>query len=421
MSNHRRNHLLDVAHLACSRDDNRSGCEHFLIAIFLCHRETVLACGDVDSECAGKIATTLHRAVECCVLPFVAAGPHPVGAERYALEPLGERRSHDVGERFCNREHRTVSGIGESGLRSMSNRGGDTCFPLVVESNHTAVAERQLNLALALLASHLTCDRAVHLVGEPVFTSYSLDLQYIINIFLNIFVAIFGVGIGAFHGFIHHYGFGRIAKHVSHFEVDRLNAIGLLKHKSVVAGGFTHNIEWRTLTVGDLSHPIDVFFFHDHTHALLRLVAHNFLGRKGGVANRKCPHLYFAAGFLNEFGKGVEVSACAVVVDRDNRVVFAFAHGANHICNTFLHFGVGALHGIKLYAVVVLPGVHRRHSAATHTDAVVVAAHEHHFLPRLRSAFDGIAACCVSYTAGEHNHLVIAILHSVFFVLESEE
>jgi hypothetical protein len=67
----------------------------------------------------------------------------------------------------------------------------------------------------------------------------------------------------------------------------------------------------------------------------------------------------FSACGLNQFREGVEVAACAVVVDRYDRIVLAFGKCTDDIRYAFLHFGIGALHGVKLDRVAVLAGRYR--------------------------------------------------------------
>ena len=115
------------------------------------------------------------------------------------------------------------------------------------------------------------------------------------------------------------------------------------------------------------------------------------------------------------------MTACAVVVDRDDGVFGRFGKSTNHIRNAFLHFRVGALHGIELYGIVVLAGVNRRYGTTTHTNAIVVATHKHHFFVRFGSALYGIALVGETYATGEHNHLVVSKLFFAFLVFESEK
>ena len=61
--NHWRHNLAHVRHLSGSRDNHRAWSHHLFLAVFLRHRETVLASRDVDAKTAGKVAACLHGAV----------------------------------------------------------------------------------------------------------------------------------------------------------------------------------------------------------------------------------------------------------------------------------------------------------------------------------------------------------------------
>ena len=88
-----------VLALAGGGDNQGSGREDFLsVGIFLGHGHGVLAGGDVDAYGNGEIAGTLDGAVETGVLAFVAAWPHPVGAEGDAVDIVADGGPDDVGQ-----------------------------------------------------------------------------------------------------------------------------------------------------------------------------------------------------------------------------------------------------------------------------------------------------------------------------------
>ena len=66
----------------------------------------------------------------------------------------------------------------------MAQGGGDTLASAVVESYHATVGEGQLNLALTLLTGYLTGNRAVYLVGKPVFASHGFELKHALQILI---------------------------------------------------------------------------------------------------------------------------------------------------------------------------------------------------------------------------------------------
>ena len=68
------------------------------------------------------------------------------------------------------------------------------------------------------------------------------------------------------------------------------------------------------------------------------------------VSDRKAADFNLTACLFDEFGKGIEVAASAVVMNRDNRVVVIFCERTDYVLHTLLHFGVGALNGVELDA-----------------------------------------------------------------------
>ncbi len=165
-----------------------------------------------------------------------------------------------------------------------------------------------------MLAGNLACNRAVDLVGEPVFAGYSLEREYVGEVLVEIGLVGVGVAVCTFYGNIVHHSLGRVAEHVIHGQVDGFVAVAAVEYKAVVAGGFAHYIERGTLA---LSYGFDVGYFvgvNNHAHAFLAFVAYDFLCREGGVAYGQGIDVDFAACGFHEFTKGVQVAACSVVV-----------------------------------------------------------------------------------------------------------
>ena len=69
----------------------------------------------------------------------------------------------------------------------MTARGGNTLSAREVESNNAAVAERELNLALALLAGNLAGDLAIDLVGKPILAGNAFELKDGLYVVVEIF------------------------------------------------------------------------------------------------------------------------------------------------------------------------------------------------------------------------------------------
>ena len=58
----------------------------------------------------------------------------------------------------------------------MADGRGNALHATVVERHDTAVGQRQLDLALALLTRNLSRHGAIHLIRQPVFAGHCLEL-----------------------------------------------------------------------------------------------------------------------------------------------------------------------------------------------------------------------------------------------------
>ena len=88
----------------------------------------------------------------------------------------------------------------------MSEGCGYTFASAIVESNDTAVGQRQLYFALTLLARNLAGYAAVNLICEPVFAGNGLKLQHAVEILVELVLAVSYVFIMALYGLVHHIG-----------------------------------------------------------------------------------------------------------------------------------------------------------------------------------------------------------------------
>ena len=224
----------------------------------------------------------------------------------------------------------------------------------------------------------------------------------------------------AFNGLVHHVGLGRVAEHLRHIEVERLDTVALYEREVCVARGFADHIQRGTLALGYLAHVFDMFFVNEQAHALLTFVCYNLLARQCLVADGQLGHVYLAAALLDKLRQTVDVACRTVVVDADNRVDIFLAQGAHKVVCTLLHLGVGTLHGVKLDAVAVTAGINRRHAAAAETDAVVVAADNHDLVALLRLLLQAVALRAVADASGKHDNLVVSVLLVAFLVFESK-
>ena len=90
----------------------------------------------------------------------------------------------------------------------MANGGGNTLTTTIVEGYNTTVAQWQLNFALTLLTCNFTRHATVNLIGQPVFTSHSLQLEHALQVFVYLVLSIGYVFIFALYGIVAHDGFG---------------------------------------------------------------------------------------------------------------------------------------------------------------------------------------------------------------------
>ena len=124
----------------------------------------------------------------------------------------------------------------------MSECGCNTLLSTVIQSHHTTVAQRQLQFALALLAGHLAGYGTVHLVGEPILTSDSLQLQDTSHLLAQVILIILHVSVMALYGVVAHNGLGAVSEHLAYFQVEGTHAISLLESEVGIASGFAHHI-----------------------------------------------------------------------------------------------------------------------------------------------------------------------------------
>ena len=240
----------------------------------------------------------------------------------------------------------------------MADGGGDAFPTAIVEGYHATVGQRQLYLALALLAGYLARYGTVYLVGQPVLAGHGLHLQHALQVFLYLVLLVGHVVIVVLYGVVAHDGLGRVAEHLGHVEVEGLDAVALLEGEVGVAGGLADDIHRCALALGYLLHVLDVLLVDQQAHALLALVGDNLLRGERLVADGQLRHVYLAAALLDELREAVQMAGRAVVVDADHGIGVFLAEGAHQVVGTLLHFGVGALDGIQLDAVRVAAGVY---------------------------------------------------------------
>ena len=302
----------------------------------------------------------------------------------------------------------------------MSQCCGYSMSATIIKSHHSAVRERELQLSLTLLACHLSCDRTVHLVGEPVLARYSFQSEHLTHLAFDIIGGVWHVGILALHSMVTHDGLGRVSKHLAYFQVKWAYPISLFEGKVGISCGFTHHIEWCTLTLCYLAHMIDMMFIDEQSHALLTLVGNDFLSRQSVVAYGELIHVDESSTVLHQLTQTVDMPSTSVVVNAHHGIGLFFTERAYQIVGSLLHLRIGSLYGIEFYATAVSSGLHTGYRTATQSDAVVVSAYHHHLVALLRSSFQAVTTCAVSHSSCQHHHFVIGILLIAFLVFEGE-
>ena len=144
-----------------------------------------------------------------------------------------------------------------------------------------------------------------------------------------------------------------MAKHLGHIKVERLLAVRLHETEVCIASCLADNIHRGTLTLCNLLHMLKVFLVNEKSHALLRLVGNNLLCAQGLVTDWQFRHVYRASTLLDQLRQTVQVACRAMVVNAHYRIVVLLYQCSHEVVGALLHFGVGTLHGIKLYAVAV--------------------------------------------------------------------
>ena len=231
-------------------------------------------------QVAAEVRQRLYCTVQTCILTLLcSARPHPVGTQRDAVHTLCQMSPYEVCERFCYREDRACLWVSEGSLWSMSERSGNTLGACIVESHNAAVRERQLQFTLTLLTCYAASHRTVHLVGEPVLTSHSLQLQHLLQVFCQFCIECCLLTEGrsivchyiifTFNGLVLHDSLWRRAEHLVNRQVERSYAVSLFEGKAMVACCLTDGVHRSTLAVSNLLHMFYGSFVDEQSHTLL--------------------------------------------------------------------------------------------------------------------------------------------------------
>ena len=147
----------------------------------------------------------------------------------------------------------------------------------VIERNHTAVGQRQLQFTHTLLSCNFSGYRAVHFIGKPIFASHSFEMKHRLEIVKQLGAVIRSILVMSFHSFVLHYSLWRMTKHLCNIKVKGLHAIALHERKMCIPCGFAHNVQRSALTLCNFSHMLYVLFVNKKSHAFLAFVCNYFL------------------------------------------------------------------------------------------------------------------------------------------------
>jgi len=284
---HRAHSAADIRNFGNARNQHRARSQHLLpVGVFLGHGQRILPRGNVDAQGNTKIAGGLHGLVQTGILTLVLARPHPVGAQRDALDPSLQGRPDQIGQRLGDGQPGAGPRMNQRGCGRVPDGRGYATAALIVQSHDGHIVERKLNLPGRLLQSHTPGDRAVHLVGEPVLASNRLNLEYLLHILLNHRGFVCQRSVLLLQAFAGDERLGGIPKHILELQVYGLiTRTRVFKSEPVVARGFPDDIKGSPFPGRDGSDPLHSRFRDNEPHTFLALIAHDFLGRQGGVTN----------------------------------------------------------------------------------------------------------------------------------------
>ncbi len=202
--------------------------------------------------------------------------------------------------------------------------------------------------------------RAVNFICQPVFARHRFQLNHIFNQRIYITRLVLQILKIRNFRFIFQNRFWRTAKHVSQLPVDGFFAgFRIFKSELHIAGGLPYFIYRCPFAAGNSFQQFYIFGFHHQSHAFLRFIPYNFFLRKCGIAHRQFGRIDFSTGSFHQFRKTVQVSPCPVVMYRNNRIAVRFTQCTNGIVHPFLHFRIGALHGIQFNGIFKFAGSYR--------------------------------------------------------------
>ena len=170
--------------------------------------------------------------------------------------------------------------------------------------------------------------------------------------------------------------------------------------------------KWATLACANGAESVQIIGQNRQHITLLRFVAPNLQGRQAVLFQRHItqPENRAAPCIVYQFGERVGQPARAHIVNRNNRIGIAQLPAAvYHFLRTAFHFGVAALHRVKIQIRAVAACCHRRSRAAAQANQHPRAAQLHQQRACGDFVFVRLRRLDVAQAARNHNRLVVAI------------
>ena len=142
-------------------------------------------------------------------------------------------------------------------------------YPLIIKCHDTEVVQRQLNGSRTLLCRHLTGYRAIHLIGQPVFTGNSFQTQHINEVGLEAVFFIPDTGKIGVNSCVREHGLRRFTKEIFQFQVYR-TFIGIHDEFQIfVVLHLPYFVHGSSFPFRHLLQPLHIFFPDHQPHTFL--------------------------------------------------------------------------------------------------------------------------------------------------------
>ena len=190
----------------------------------------------------------------------------------------------------------------------MTDSSCNTLVATIVQSHGTAVAQWQLQFTLTLLTSYTASHTTVYLVGQPVLTSYSFQLEYTFYVFVQLACVVSYYIVFTFYVLVNHVCLRRRTEHLVYSQVERTNTVSLFECEAMVACSFTYSVHRSAFAFCNLAYMFDSLFVDEQAHTFLAFVGDDFLSRQCFVTDRQLVHVNQTTTFFHQFRQTVYVT-----------------------------------------------------------------------------------------------------------------